>query len=375
RLVPVAEYDLDLAVEAPVIQNRQSVGTSFILPSVSKVGVASSPLTLFPYPAPNQLADDRSDVGVRTLNGSSLTGWVLKQKTLVLSPDGEALTVTDPTQVVEGSLSTCRGTYHLQRMPSIEAKGYDFATYCFEDYENRFDVKEIDRYTGHSGTVSLLFDAIGFNNNTYMKANLIYLKPAFDKSVPGKISHVIRVWVKPDASMAVDWVPDLRYTVRYINSSAIDLTPNSSGIVSLDMNALLPSPVASFDVDATPSPGTGRSIIAKVGDWTLVEYRIQGDVSSSLDPDRFWVDIGFKMVSGKKYRIDDFRVEPMIGTMTAKLYDGQGKISHIFDDQHFASQYQYLPDGTLVRIKKETERDWLTIKESVRQVPKLPKGL
>lgn len=62
---------------------------------------------------------------------------------------------------------------------------------------------------------------------------------------------------------------------------------------------------------------------------------------------------------------DDVRVFPADGTMKCFVYDPERmRLVAELDERHFATRYEYDPEGRLIRVKKETERGVMTIQES-----------
>lgn len=62
---------------------------------------------------------------------------------------------------------------------------------------------------------------------------------------------------------------------------------------------------------------------------------------------------------------DDVRVFPADGTMKCFVYDPERmRLVAELDERHFATRYEYDPEGHLIRVKKETERGVMTIQES-----------
>jgi len=68
---------------------------------------------------------------------------------------------------------------------------------------------------------------------------------------------------------------------------------------------------------------------------------------------------------GRSIYVDDLRVQPYNSSMKGFVYDPFNlKLMAELDENNYASFYEYDDDGTLIRIKKETEKGIMTIKES-----------
>lgn len=69
--------------------------------------------------------------------------------------------------------------------------------------------------------------------------------------------------------------------------------------------------------------------------------------------------------------VDDLRIQPEISSMKSFVYDlSILKPSAILDENNYATFYEYDLDGSLIRIKKETERGILTVKENRKAIKK-----
>jgi hypothetical protein len=62
---------------------------------------------------------------------------------------------------------------------------------------------------------------------------------------------------------------------------------------------------------------------------------------------------------------DDIRIEPFNANMKSFVYNpGNLRLMAELDENNYATFYEYDDDGTLIRVKKETERGIQTIKET-----------
>jgi hypothetical protein len=63
--------------------------------------------------------------------------------------------------------------------------------------------------------------------------------------------------------------------------------------------------------------------------------------------------------------IDDIRITPFDASMKSFVYDPYTlRLTGQLDDNNFATFYEYDDEGTLIRVKKETDRGIMTIKET-----------
>ena len=63
--------------------------------------------------------------------------------------------------------------------------------------------------------------------------------------------------------------------------------------------------------------------------------------------------------------VDDIRIHPFDSEMKTMAYDARSqRLMAVMDENNFATFYEYDDEGTLIRVKKETERGIMTIKET-----------
>ena len=62
---------------------------------------------------------------------------------------------------------------------------------------------------------------------------------------------------------------------------------------------------------------------------------------------------------------DDIRIHPFNGEMKSYIYNSTNlRLMAELDENNYATFYEYDDDGTLIRVKKETERGIKTVKET-----------
>ncbi|WP_431212110.1 hypothetical protein ACQ86N_41190 [Puia sp. P3] len=62
---------------------------------------------------------------------------------------------------------------------------------------------------------------------------------------------------------------------------------------------------------------------------------------------------------------DDIRLHPFNAEMKSYVYNPVNlRLMAELDENNYATYYEYDDDGTLIRVKKETERGIMTIKET-----------
>ncbi len=99
--------------------------------------------------------------------------------------------------------------------------------------------------------------------------------------------------------------------------------------------------------------------------WVLYE----GTVDASAYPTINQADIRFYTTNAENNNasntIDDLRILPNVSNMKSYVYNPVNKrLVAVLDENHMATVFDYTPEGKLARIKKETERGIITLKES-----------
>ncbi|WP_413318883.1 hypothetical protein [Mucilaginibacter sp. Mucisp84] len=103
---------------------------------------------------------------------------------------------------------------------------------------------------------------------------------------------------------------------------------------------------------------------AVVEGWKLLEGIIDLNALPGL-ADGKALTIAITPVAGASVLIDDIRIHPVNGQMKSYAYDDSTfRLMAELDENAFATFYEYDSEGLLVRVKKETERGIMTIKET-----------
>ncbi len=97
--------------------------------------------------------------------------------------------------------------------------------------------------------------------------------------------------------------------------------------------------------------------IASSGHWQLYEFEFTHSRDSKFE---IVAKEGFK---GKVF-LDDLRIQPYEAEAVCYVYDEAQRLIAQFDDQHFASLFEYNAEGALIRKSKETTRGIKTISET-----------
>lgn len=95
-------------------------------------------------------------------------------------------------------------------------------------------------------------------------------------------------------------------------------------------------------------------VLPVVEGWKRLEFSFVASASFQLE-----------ISSGGGINIDDFRILPNDGQMNSYVYDPMSmRLVAQLDENNFATLYEYDDEGTPIRVKKETERGIMTLKEN-----------
>lgn len=108
---------------------------------------------------------------------------------------------------------------------------------------------------------------------------------------------------------------------------------------------------------------TALTVKAVVEGWKLVEGVI--DLTLPAFTENSALEILIKPTAGASVSIDDIRMHPFDAQMKSYVYDESTlRLMAELDENGFTSFYEYDSEGLLVRVKKETERGIVTLKET-----------
>ena len=129
------------------------------------------------------------------------------------------------------------------------------------------------------------------------------------------------------------------------------------------------------DCNATPARDSLIQVQFNTGGATATRWlkktglRIEGwqryESNVDVPADAATMYLRLKTLSAHNIYIDDIRVQPFNSGMKGFVYNPVNlRLMAELDENNYASFYEYDDDGTLIRVKKETERGIMTIKET-----------
>ncbi|MGE7775628.1 hypothetical protein ACQKLP_12940 [Chitinophaga sp. NPDC101104] len=152
-----------------------------------------------------------------------------------------------------------------------------------------------------------------------------------------------------------------RAPVKELQLFGFNPVPEKEYILSIWMKDNQPrtkSLPVQITVDGTTLSGTWK---ANVEGWKLAEYTFRKAVynSTTMQPMELLIS------GGATTLVDDIRIYPKDGQAVTYAYDDKSlRLMAELDANNFATFYEYDEQGRLIRVKKETEKGILTIKES-----------
>jgi hypothetical protein len=112
-----------------------------------------------------------------------------------------------------------------------------------------------------------------------------------------------------------------------------------------------------FNNNATVYPLQRTGV--KIEGWQRMETKITMNATATS------LILAMNATGSAKMYFDDLRIQPYNSSQKAYVYDPISlRLMAELDENNFATFYEYDDDGTLIRVKKETERGVQTIKET-----------
>lgn len=202
----------------------------------------------------------------------------------------------------------------------------------------------ISNSVSHSGNYSLVLSTDGIVLSTVKHNKEQKTMPYLTRNNNGEFNLLNNYGLLPRGFEPVQgneyifnvWVKDNQPTNKSVNISAYYQVPNYGYSYPVELNYK-----------------------AVVEGWKLLEGRIKTQVSGYHKMD-FLLKANYDGIY-----IDDIRIHPKDALLKSYAYDSRNfKLMAELDENAFATFYEYDDEGSLVRVKKETERGIATIKEN-----------
>jgi hypothetical protein len=197
-----------------------------------------------------------------------------------------------------------------------------------------------DSTISHTGNYSAKLPADGVTMNT-----IVYT--ALQKTVPYLTTDTARQYItKSDTGLYPNGFEPMPNKSYIFDTWVYDATPNDKSIN------------LAVTVNGTALPLKCKAVVEG---WKLMEGIINIGNLTAGSP----LSISIVPNSGFNINIDDIRMHPFNAQMKSYAYDDKTmRLMAELDENCFATFYEYDDEGLLIRVKKETEKGIMTLKES-----------
>ncbi len=222
------------------------------------------------------------------------------------------------------------------------------------------DISYLKTKNAIPGTVKLSWSSFGGQVKEIIPKKLLYpAYPVPSQDTVGSIARDVDYYcVKAKTAKPFNVI---RPTFSPLNKSKLTV----SAWVRLDV----------ADCNATPALDSVIQLHFNTGGTTATKWlkktglRIEGwqryESNVDVPADASTMYFRLKTLSANNIYIDDIRVQPFNSGMKGFVYNPVNlRLMAELDENNYASFYEYDDDGTLIRVKKETERGIMTIKET-----------
>ena len=210
----------------------------------------------------------------------------------------------------------------------------------FESYRNKLSNEQ-----SHTGIYSIKM------NNSEELVKTVKLSPAYQSVLPHTLPYVLQTEdMLSNFSPNSDEVQPKRYVYSFWTKYE-DRQPTLYTYDGIQVQAQIGASVL-------VAGSLKKSKI--INDWQRIEvmFDVSGTAGSELK-------LIINNTSGKKIFIDDIRVHPFDANMKTYVFNAvNNRYMAQLDENNFATFYEYDEGGSLIRVKKETERGIVTIQEN-----------
>jgi len=115
----------------------------------------------------------------------------------------------------------------------------------------------------------------------------------------------------------------------------------------------------SFNAGGSGSPVSLQPTGVKIEGWQRYESEVWVPATATT------MNISIAAPSANNLFLDDIKMQPFNSSMKGFVYNPVNlRLMAEMDENNYATFYEYDDDGTLIRVKKETERGIKTIQET-----------
>lgn len=288
---------------------------------------------------------------VKTSTGNS-SKWVQKNEGTAFNGKGASIEEKDPLNRYSSVLMG-----YLDSRPVAVASNAKYSELVydgFEDYSFLLDCNSAICSYSHFNIRHALGGNISIDNNTAHSGN-----SSLKLSSPLSVTQSTMQNMLFNSQYAVNNTTGL-FELNNSNSWAHGFTPETGKkyLLSLWVKDNAPRNAST----ATAIKVNGASIINTSQKWPIVEGWKRVEVSFVMPAANLFT---LEIVPSGETWVDDIRIIPFDAQMKSYAYDALSqRLMAEMDENNFATFYEYDSEGTLVRVKKETEKGIVTIKET-----------
>lgn len=297
--------------------------------------------------------------------------WILNSEITKITPYGNVIEAKDAVNRFSSAIYAYNHT--LKTASALNSRQRDIGFDSFEDYsyglpcmENHFGFRKYKAKLAygiaHTGRYSLKLPALGCASTVRA---ITEADCETNYGYNNSMAPLPTPTVTNDCSCVSAWSPVANKAQTYLLSVWIKES-------QLNKNGDYGDPdVEIREVSISPTPNIATKVYKSpiINGWQKIDYEFT--IPPSVVNTLYTISLINNSPTNDAY-FDDIRVHPKTATMGTYVYDPLSlKIWSELDDRNYATIYEYDNEGVLVRVKKETEKGIMTIKESRSSFKKL----
>ncbi|MBP8067442.1 MAG: hypothetical protein KAY27_02660, partial [Pedobacter sp.] len=288
------------------------------------------------------------------------SGWEWKEKVNKVDVDGQVIETEDRLGRKTSNLLGYKNT-----LITAQANNSAFGEAYFDGFEDYFcsycvfknpKVSDTDPRSSSTGTTTNTMKRVNLLNGNLILSEAESHTGKYSLAVPNSLTFTIlppvnckeNVETSKCSACVGGFSPEI--ATKYIFSCWVKVN-NAQPILS------------NSDASVVITP-TGASSVTLKSEGPVIEgwQRVMGTFSTSSNSN----GVSIKLNKGNAATFfDDLRIFPEKGNMVSYVYDDVNlRLTYSLDANNYFTKNEYNSDGELVRVKKETEKGVVTVKES-----------
>ncbi len=317
------------------------------------------------------------------------TGWEWKEKVNLVDVDGQVIETEDRLGRKTANLLGYKNT-----LITAQANNSAYGEAYFDGFEDYFcshcefkNPNQADRTRSSSSATTNTMKRVNITSGNLIITTAESHTGKYSLSVPGSLTFTIFPPVNckesdgPSSTNDTDSKRDQRTAItiprvtprKKCSTCAGGFSPQNGTkyIFSCWVKVNNTQPILSnSDASVTITPTGSSSVILK-SEGPVIEgwQRVMGTFSTSSNSNA----VSIKLNKGNAATFfDDLRIFPEKGNMVSYVYDDVNlRLTYSLDANNYFTKNEYNSEGELIRVKKETERGIVTVKESHSSLVKL----